>query len=141
MAEGTVVLPPDSTGKTLRTQTNAGVASGAHQEVLTLALADGTLIDPRAIVAPTSATSAATAVTATTTTGTILASNTARKGASVFNEGTAVLYLHLGASASLTVYTVQVASGGLFEVPFGFTGALTGITLTGTAVCRIVEFT
>lgn len=152
MAEGTVVLPPDGSGKTLRTVTNPGVASGAHQEVVTVALADGTELDPRAIRVLTATdvvsvvhqkppTSAATTATATTSSGTVLASNTARLGATVFNEGPSILYLHLGGSASLTAYTVQVAALGYYEVPFGFTGILTGITLLTTAVCRVVELT
>lgn len=37
MADGTITLPPDSTGTKLRTVTNAGVDGGAHQEVVTLA--------------------------------------------------------------------------------------------------------
>lgn len=43
--EGVVVVPPDSTGKALRTITNGGVASGAHQEVVTLAGSAGDLLD------------------------------------------------------------------------------------------------
>lgn len=46
MAESSVRLPPDSTGTRLRTVTNAGVASGAHQEVVTLATASGDLVAP-----------------------------------------------------------------------------------------------
>ncbi len=45
MADGAVRLPPDSVGTSLRTVTNAGVANGAHQEVVTLAASDGTLQD------------------------------------------------------------------------------------------------
>lgn len=41
MSEGTITLPPDSTGKVTRTQTNAGVASGAHQPVVTPAGSEG----------------------------------------------------------------------------------------------------
>lgn len=46
MADSAVRLPPDSTGTSLRTVTNAEVAAGAHQEVVTLATAAGALIDP-----------------------------------------------------------------------------------------------
>lgn len=54
MAEGTWTLPPDSSGKVVRTQTNAGVASGAHQQVVTSADSAGNLIES-AVANPTSA--------------------------------------------------------------------------------------
>lgn len=44
MAEGTIQLPADSTGKILRTQTNAAVAAGAHQQVVSLADSAGVLV-------------------------------------------------------------------------------------------------
>jgi len=46
MAETTLRLPVDGTGQALRVLTNPAVDGGALQEVVTLALADGTLADP-----------------------------------------------------------------------------------------------
>jgi len=46
VAEGILQLPVDGTGKQLRTVTNPAVAGGAHQEVVSLAGPDGTLLDP-----------------------------------------------------------------------------------------------
>jgi len=47
MAEGTVRLPPDSSGKRLRTQEITSLGPDpVEQEVVTLALSDGTLITP-----------------------------------------------------------------------------------------------
>jgi len=86
-----------------------------------------------------SSTSVATTASITTASATVLAANTNRLGATVYNESGAILYLHLGAAASLTAYTLQVAIGGYYEVPHEFTGILTGITAAGTAVCRVVE--
>jgi len=45
VAESTVQLPPNSTGTKLRTISNAAVATGAHQEVVTLANGAGSLVD------------------------------------------------------------------------------------------------
>lgn len=73
--------------------------------------------------------------------GTVLAANSARKGATVYNEGAATLYLLLGAGASTTAYTAQVASGGYYEVPYGFTGIITGRTASGTAQPMVTELT
>lgn len=45
MAEGVVQLPPDSTGKSIRTMTGgASQPASTHQEVHTLALGDGTIV-------------------------------------------------------------------------------------------------
>lgn len=46
MAEALIRLPPDDTGKALRTQQVTVAATDVHQEVHTLAAADGTLLDP-----------------------------------------------------------------------------------------------
>lgn len=91
---------------------------------------------------PTPATATVTSpASVTITVATVLAANTARYGAAVYNESGAICYLKLGATATLTSYTVQVAIGGYYEVPYGYTGILTGITLAGTAVLRVTEFT
>lgn len=71
----------------------------------------------------------------------ILASNTSRLGATIYNEGSAICYMKLGSTASLTSYSVQVASGGYYEVPFGYTGAIDGITSASTAQLRVTEIT
>lgn len=56
-------------------------------------------------------------VNASASTGVIFTANGARKMATVFNEGSTVLYLAFAATASLTAYTVQVAVGGYYELP------------------------
>lgn len=71
----------------------------------------------------------------------ILASNTSRLGATIYNEGSAICYTKLGVTASLTSYTLQIASGGYYEVPFGYTGAIDGITSASTAQLRVTEIT
>jgi hypothetical protein len=71
----------------------------------------------------------------------ILASNANRLGATIYNEGSATCYLKLGGTASLTSYSIQVASGGYYELPFGYTGAIDGITSASTAQLRVTELT
>lgn len=72
----------------------------------------------------------------------ILAANTAREGATVFNDSSAILYLELGsATASTSNYTVQIAAGGYYEVPYGWTGALTGIWSAANGAARVTELT
>lgn len=74
---------------------------------------------------------------------TILAANAARYGATVTNDDANVLYLLLGSgTVSATVYTVQVPpGGGYYEVPYGFTGILTGLwAADGAGSARVTEF-
>jgi hypothetical protein len=85
-----------------------------------------------------------TSVADSATSVTILASNANRLGASVTNDSSAVLYLLLGATtASTTNYTVRIAQYGYYEVPFSYTGQLTGIWATdpGDGAARVTELT
>jgi hypothetical protein len=45
----------------------------------------------------------------------------------------------LGSTASATSYTVKIITDAYYEVPFGFTGIITGITASGTATLRVTE--
>jgi len=90
----------------------------------------------------------ATATTGTTTTAsvtnsntTVLASNDSRRGATIYNEGSVDCYVKLGSTASATSYTLKMITDGYYEVPFGYTGIITGITASGTATLRVSELT
>lgn len=82
-----------------------------------------------------------TSVASQATAITILAANTARYGATVFNDDANTLYLLLGTgTVSATVYTVQVPSLGYYETPYGFTGILTGLwAADGSGSARVTE--
>jgi hypothetical protein len=74
---------------------------------------------------------------------TILASNTSRKGAMVYNDSTQILYLDLsGGTASNSSYSVQVGSQGFFELPGPtiYNGAITGIWASANGNARVTEF-
>lgn len=90
------------------------------------------------------ATGTQSSVSDSATSVTILASNASRRGASVFNDSSAILYLLVGAgTASTTAYTVKIASGGYYEVPAGYTGILVGIWASdpNDGAARVTEFT
>ena len=72
---------------------------------------------------------------------TISASNTSRKGLTIFNEGAGLLYVTLGTSTTTaTSYTTRLSAGDYYEVPFEYTGLVGGIFGTsGTA--RVTEVT
>lgn len=74
---------------------------------------------------------------------TILAANTSRRGATIFNDVDKSLYLKFGASASTTSFTVKIAAGGYYELPSPvYQGVMTGIWETGpTGSARITELT
>ncbi len=82
--------------------------------------------------------------------GTILAANTSRKGATVYNRSTAILYLKCastGAAVSATdQYTVEIAGGGYYELPLTgngqpYTGIITGIWAAANGYCTVTEWT
>lgn len=80
----------------------------------------------------------------TATSTTVLASNANRKGASIFNDSGAILYLLYGnaAAASATNFFDKLFPGDRHEVEAGFTGILTGVWASdagGTA--RVTEIT
>lgn len=91
--------------------------------------------------APSSSAGNSTSVASSATSVTLLAANAARKGATVYNESTSVLYVKFGTAASATSYTVQVVAAGYYEVPFGYTGIISGIWATANGSARVTELT
>lgn len=75
------------------------------------------------------------------TSATVLAANSSRLGATIYNESGGACRIKLGATASATSYTMIIAINGYYEVPYGYTGIITGIAVSGTAVLRITELT
>lgn len=71
----------------------------------------------------------------------LLASNANRDGATIYNDSTAVLYVKLGSTASTSSFTVKVAAGGYYELPFGYTGTIDGIWSAANGSARVTEFT
>lgn len=90
--------------------------------------------------APSTA-AAATAVTAATDTTTILAANTNRKGASIWNASTATLYLELGSTVSASDFAVAMGAGDYFEVPYNYTGVIVGLWTAANGTAMVREYT
>lgn len=138
-------------GATIAADDIAGIL---HQRVKLSLGADGTAadcpgdgtngMDVDVTRMPTSATATTTTVADNASSTTVLASNSSRKGASVTNDSSAALYLLVGSgTASTTNYTVRIAQYGYFEVPYGYTGQLTGIwdSDPGDGAARVTEYT
>lgn len=84
-----------------------------------------------------------TSVASSASAVTILAANTRRKGASIANTSTAILYLLLstGTATATTSHTVQMAANTYFEVPYGYTGVISGIWASANGSANVTEFT
>lgn len=79
-------------------------------------------------------------VTSATSSTTLLASNANRKGAIIWNDSSAILYVDLtGGTASATSCTTPVAAGGVYEVPYGLSTAITGIWVSANGAARVTE--
>ncbi len=86
-----------------------------------------------------------TSVASSATSVTIIARNAMRKGVSIANTSTAILYLRLdesgGAATATTAHTVQMASNTYYEVPYGYTGPITGIWASANGSANVTEYT
>lgn len=95
-----------------------------------------------ASAAPAPATGATSSVASSATPVTLKAALAGRRGLTIFNDSTQVLYVLLGAgTASATVYTVQMSAGAYYELPYMFTGIVTGLWASANGNARITEIT
>ncbi|MBD2354744.1 hypothetical protein H6G41_08895 [Tolypothrix sp. FACHB-123] len=86
----------------------------------------------------TASTSTPSTVNSSATSVTILALNSNRKGATIWNNSTADLYIDFDSTASTSDFAVKLSAGGYFELPFDYTGVISGIwsTANGSALVR-----
>jgi len=87
-----------------------------------------------------------TSVNGAATSTTILAANTSRKGATITNDSTAILYLALSdTTASATVYSIKLSPDDYYELPVAeagvYTGKIVGIWASATGAARVTELT
>ena len=80
-----------------------------------------------------------TSVSGSASNTTLLASNASRRGASVYNDSSAALYVKLGATASTSSFTIKLSQDGYYEVPFSYTGVIDGIWASATGNARVTE--
>lgn len=73
---------------------------------------------------------------------TLKAANAIRLGLTIFNDSTAILYVKFGTTASAADYTVKIAAGGFFEMPFPcYTGKIDGLWAAEDGNAYITEMT
>ncbi len=78
-------------------------------------------------------------VSASVTSVTLIALNAARRGATIWNDSTDILYVKFGSAATATSCTVKLVGDAFYEVPFGYTGIITGIWASATGAARVTE--
>lgn len=95
------------------------------------------------VIEASAATGTQTNPSLSTTSATVLAAATTRRGATIFNGSTSILYLRLSATAaSTTVYTVKLQPDEYYEVPSYYNGDITGILNTGsTTLVQVTQIT
>lgn len=95
------------------------------------------------VIEASSSTATQTNPSLSTTSATVLAANTTRRGAQIFNGSTSIVYVRLSATAaSATVYSIKLQPDDYYEVPGFYNGAITGILNTGTStLVQVTEIT
>lgn len=121
---------------------NLATTYGADQDYAPFA----TDANGRTMVAQKAATGTLSNVASSATSVTVLAANSARIGATITNDSSALLYVKFGTTASTTSYTVVLAGAAsapfsYYEVPAGYTGRIDGIWASASGNARVTEIT
>lgn len=92
---------------------------------------------------PTTTATISTPTLSAATSGSILALNASRRGATIYNNTGADLFVKLGTAASQTSFTTKLVAGAYYEVPFFYTGIIHGFaTLApGASTILVTEIT
>ena len=80
-------------------------------------------------------------IPASVTSVTLLLSNSARLGATIYNDSSSVLYIKLGTTASLTDFTIRLFPFCYYEIPFLYTGEIDGFWVAAVGSARVGELT
>ncbi len=86
-------------------------------------------------------TNTTSSVASSATTVQILAANTSRVGAGLYNDSTAFAYVKLGTTASTTDFTILLGPGGYYEVPYGYNGRIDALWSAAQGSMRCSELT
>jgi hypothetical protein len=95
----------------------------------------------RLLTVQKSYTSTLSNVAGSATSVTVLSANTARLGATFYNDSSAIAYLKLGATASTTSFTVKMFQDEYYELPFGYVDVVDCIWDSATGNMRVNELT
>ena len=112
-----------------------------NQYVQAVALVDTTGAAYSAGIA-TASTGTQTSVASSVSDTTILASNSSRKGCTLYNDSTAILYVLLASGASsLSTYNLQLPPNGMLSLRVGeYLGVIKGVWDSANGFVRVTEF-
>lgn len=143
-------LPSGASTSALQTTGNASLSSidgklpstlGQKTSANSLAVVIASDQSAIQVISALSTSGAITSVTASTSTGVLLASNASRKGATIYNDGLAQLFVACAATASTTAFTYKLQAGSSVNIDFNYTGTISGIWSAALGAARITEFT
>ncbi len=73
---------------------------------------------------------------------TLMASNDSRRGLTIFNDSTSILYVKFGTTATSSSFTVKMQAGAYYEMPVPlYTGIIDGIWVSANGNARMTELT
>lgn len=98
-------------------------------------------VNRKQIVTARSATGTQTSVSSSATNVTLLAANTSREGATLYNDSTQICYVRLQATATSANFSVKMQPEDYYEVPAGYTGIIDGIWASANGSMRVTELT
>ena len=90
----------------------------------------------------TSNTATQTSVASSASSVSLIAANAQRRGLAIQNTSTSILYILFGGgtATATTAHSVQIPSNGYYEVPYGYTGAVSGIWASANGQANMTEF-
>lgn len=134
---GTVTLPTGAA--TAAKQPALGTAGTASADVITV---QGiTSMTPLQVTPAAAATGTMSSVAGNASSATLLASNSSRKGFTLYNDSTAICRVAFGATASATAFTFLMQPNAYYENNSNYTGAIAGIWASATGNMRVTELT
>jgi hypothetical protein len=136
--ERQVIGVADPEDPNARAKVVASAPDAAAYGIVTRNIPSGT----QAVQPAIGSTAVVTRVAGSITTVTLLAANSARLGAMIYNDTPAGdLWIKFGATASFVSFTVRLFSGGFFIVPAGYTGRIDGIWNVADGAAQVTEVT
>jgi hypothetical protein len=102
---------------------------------------DPTGTTPQPTTRAPSTTGTVTSVAGAVTSTQLLAANSARKGAYVFNDSTALLYIKLGVGATTTSFSFELQPGFGWRLDDPYQGEIDGVWASATGNARVTELT
>jgi hypothetical protein len=89
---------------------------------------------------PQSSSVVSTTVAASTTAGVLITANPNRKGLTIQNASTGILYIDFDGNVTPTSFLARLASQAYFEAPINYTGAVHGVWTNTNGAAEIREY-